>query len=248
MMSSAPVDAAVTALFLAAVTPAQVEITLHALEECAAEQAEAQRQRQMQLEQAEYEVELACRRYEAADPLNRLVAGELEARWEQALRRRDQLQREAEELERRADSPLRPADRARVGQMATDLKRVWYAATTTMEDRKTLLRFLVHRVYLDGVTEAGQIRITVEWHTGAHTTVTVPRPGVGAHAPKTPEAAVQRIRALWPGHDYATIAQILNQEGGKTAKGLSFDQFSVGYVVRSRGWNLADTTPPRAKV
>jgi DNA invertase Pin-like site-specific DNA recombinase len=248
MMSSAPVDEAVSELFLAAVTPARVEIALHALDECAAEQAEAQRQRRMQLEQAEYEVELACRRYEAADPMNRLVAGELEARWEQALQHRDQLKREAEDLERRAGPLLGAADRARVRQMATDLKAVWHAATTTMADRKTLLRFLVHRVYLDGVSEAGQIRITVEWHTGARTSVTVPRPVVGAHAPKTPEAAVERIRALWPGHAYATIAQILNKEGWKTAKGLSFDHFSVGYVVRSRGWTLSDATPPRTKV
>jgi DNA invertase Pin-like site-specific DNA recombinase len=248
MMSSAPVDAAVTELFLAAVTPAQVEIALHALDAYEAEQAEARRQRQMQVEQAEYEVELACRRYEAADPTNRLVAAELEVRWEQALRHRDQLKRDAEELERRTGKPLGAADRARVRQMATDLKTVWQAPTTTMADRKALLRFLVHRVYLDGVTEPGQIRITVEWHTGARTSVTVPRPVVGAHAPKTPEAAVERIRALWPKHDYATVATILNKEGRKTAKGLSFDQFSVGYVVRSRGWKRADSTPARTKV
>ena len=248
MMSSAPVDAAVTELFLKAVTPAQVEIALHALDEVEAEQTEARRQRQMQIEQAEYAVELACRRYEEADPANRLVAAELEARWEQALRQRDQLRRDAEELERQTGQRLGAADRARVRQMATDLGTVWDAPTTTMADRKALLRFLVQRVYLDGVTEPGQIRITVEWHTGARTSVTVPRPVVGAHAPKTPEAAVERIRALSSRHDYATIAKILNKEGRKTAKGLSFDERSVGYVVRSRGWNRSESTQPRAKV
>jgi DNA invertase Pin-like site-specific DNA recombinase len=248
MMSSAPVDAAVTTLFLTAVTPAQVEIALHALDEYEAEQAETRRQRQMQMEQAEYEVELACRRYETADPANRLVAAELEARWEQTLRHRDQLRRDAEELDRKTGQPLGAADRARVRQMATDLSSIWHAPTTTMADRKALLRFMVQRVYLDGVTEPGQIRITVEWHTGARTSVTVPRPAVGAHAPKTPEPAVERIRALWPGHNYATIATILNQEGRKTAKGLPFDQWSVGYVVRSRGWNRCESTQPRTKV
>jgi DNA invertase Pin-like site-specific DNA recombinase len=234
MMSLAPVDAAVTELFLAAVTPAQVEIALHALDEYEAEQAEARRQRQTQLEQAEYEVELASRRYEAADPANRLVAGELEARWEQALRHRDQLQRETDELERRTGQPLEAADRARVRQMATDLKTVWQAPTTTMADRKTLLRFLVHRVYLDGVTEVGQIRITVEWHTGARTSVTVPRSPVGAHAPKTPEPAVERIRALWPGHAYATDCQ--NPQQGRLENGQ-------GIVLRSilRGIRRAES-------
>ena len=123
----------------------------------------------MQVQRAEYEVEIARRRYEAADPANRLVAAELEARWEQALRERERLKREAEELDRRAASPLGAAERRRVREMAADLGKVWHAATTGMEDRKELLRFLVHRVYLDGVTEAGQIRIEVEWHTGART-------------------------------------------------------------------------------
>ena len=105
-----------------------------------------------------------------------------------------------------------------------------------MEDRKELLRFLVHRVYLDGVTEAGQIRIEVEWHTGARTPVKVARPLVGAWAPKTPAAVVERIRTLLPSHDYITIAKLLNAEGFRTAKGLKFDYYSVGYIIRSRGW------------
>jgi DNA invertase Pin-like site-specific DNA recombinase len=248
MMSSAPVDAAVTELFLAAVTPAQVEVALRALDAYEAEQAEAKRQRSLQIQQADYAVEIARRRYEATDPANRLVAAELEARWEQALRERQRLAREADELDGQAASPLGAAERRRVREMAGDLGKVWHARTTGMEDRKELLRFLVHRVYLDGVTEAGQIRIEVEWHTGARTWVKVPRPLVGAWAPKTPAAAVERIRELLSDHDYVTIARKLNAEGFRTAKGLKFDYYSVGYVARSRGWGRASGKPPAADV
>src|SRR4029077_10915663 len=101
MMSSAPVDAVVAELFLAAVTPAQVDVALRALDAYEAECAEARRQRQMQVQRAEYEVEIARRRYEATDPANRWVAAELEARWEEALREREHLKREAEDLDRR---------------------------------------------------------------------------------------------------------------------------------------------------
>jgi DNA invertase Pin-like site-specific DNA recombinase len=248
MMSSAPVDSAVTELFLAAVTPAQVDVALRALDAYEAEQAEVKRQRHMQLQQADYEVEIARRRYEATDPANRLVAAELETRWEQALGERERLSREADTLDRQAASPLGVAERRRVREMAADLGKVWHARTTGMEDRKELLRFLVHRVYLDGVTEAGQIRIEVEWHTGARTQVTVARPLVGAWAPKTPAAAVERIRELLPSHDYVTIAQMLNAEGFRTAKGLEFDFYSVGYVARSRGWGRTPRKPPTADV
>lgn len=190
----------------------------------------------MRIQQAEYEVDIARRRYEATDPANRLVAAELEARWEQGLRERDRLRREAEELDRQAASPLGVAERRRVRAMAADLGKVWRAATTGMADRKELLRFLVRRVYLDGVTEAGQVRIEVEWHTGARTAVTVPRRAVGAWAPKTPPAAIERIRELLPESESAAIAAKLNAEGFRTAKGLTFDFCTVGDIARSRGW------------
>jgi hypothetical protein len=247
-MSSAPIDAAVAELFLAAVTPAQVDVALHALDAYEAELAEARRQRHLQLQQADYEVEIARRRYEAADPANRLVVADLEARWEQALRERERLAREAEERERQAATPLGAAERRRVRELATDLGTVWRAPTTEAADRKELLRFLVHRVYLDGVTEPGQIRIEVEWHTGARTQVTVPRPAAGAAALKTPAAAVERIRELLPTHEYAAIVDVLNAEGLRTAKGLRFNCDSVSYVARTRGWGRGTPRRPKGHV
>jgi hypothetical protein len=59
---------------------------------------------------------------------------------------------------------------------------------------------------------------------------------VGVWAPKTPAAAVTRIQELLSEHDYATIAARLNAEGFRTAKGLAYDDKSVGYVARTRGW------------
>ena len=201
----------------------------------------------MQIQRADYEVEIARRRYESADPANRLVAAELESRWEQALQERERLKREAEELDRRTASPLGAAERQRVREMASDLGKVWHAATTGMEDRKELLRFLVHRVYLDGVTEAGQIRIEVEWHTGARTNVTVPLRSAGVGA----EDACGRGRAdrvLLPNNEYVKIAEILESEGFRTAKGLKFDVYSVGYVARSRGWGRSTVKGPKGDV
>jgi DNA invertase Pin-like site-specific DNA recombinase len=234
--SSAGVDAAVAGLFLDVVSPAKIEIALHALEELESDREEARKQWDLQLRRADYEVELARRRYEASDPENRLVTSELEALWEGALRQRERLQRERTEFERRREHPPGKADREQIRDLATDLGRVWEAETTSMEDRKTLVRFLIKRVYLDGVTEAGKIGIDVEWHTGAHTALVIDRPLVGVWAPKTPQAAVDRIEELLPGEDYAAIAVTLNAEGFSTAKGLEYDDKSVGYVARTRGW------------
>jgi hypothetical protein len=234
--SATCVDEAVAKLFLSVVSPAKFEIALHALDEWEADRAEARKQGELQLQQADYEVELARRRYEATDPENRLVASELEGCWEQALHRREQLRHESADRERRQEQFLSEPDRQRIRELSSDLEQVWQADTTSMEDRKTLVRFLIKRVHLDGVTEAGKIRIDVEWHTGAHTKQTIDRPLVGVWAPKTPAVAVERIHELLPEHDYAAIAVKLNAEGFRTAKGLAYDDKSVGYVARTRGW------------
>jgi hypothetical protein len=119
---------------------------------------------------------------------------------------------------------------------------VWNAATTTAEDRKTLLRFLVKRVHLDGVSEPGKIRIEVEWHTGASNTLTIDRPLVGVWAPRTPEEVVRRIEELLASCTQAEIAEKLNEEGLLSAKGKRFNMYTVGYVIRSRGWGQKGNT------
>jgi hypothetical protein len=236
-MSATGVDEAVAKLFLDAVTPAKVEIALRAFQGLKADRDETRKQWDLQLERATYDVELARRRYEATDPANRLVAADLEARWEETLRRQEQLKRQREDFERCQPIVVSETERQRIQDLSGDLANIWDAQTTSMEDRKTLLRFLVQRVHLDGVTEKGKIRIDVQWHTGAHTTTTIDRPQVGVWAPKTSPEAVDRIRALLLKNDYATVAVKLNAEGFRTAKGLPFDDKSVGYVARTRGWN-----------
>ena len=231
--SSAGVDAAVARLFLDVVSPAKIEIALPRWRSWSPTTGRRAGSGTSS-SSADYEVELARRRYEASDPENRLVAAELEGAWEEALRGASGSGASAE-FERRKEHPLGRTDRDQIRDLASDLGRVWEAETTSMEDRKTLVRFLVKRVHLDGLTEAGKIRIDVEWHTGSHTSLTIDRPLVGVWAPKTPQAAVERIRELLPGEDYAVIAAKLNGEGFRTAKGLEYDERSVGYVARRRG-------------
>jgi len=109
-----------------------------------------------------------------------------------------------------------------------------------MEERKALLRFLVKRVHLDGITESGKIRIDVEWHTGTHTSTTIDRPAVGIWAPRTPPAVVERIQKLLGTCTHRQIAEKLNKEGFLSAKNKSFDNHTVGYIIRSRGWGRKD--------
>jgi hypothetical protein len=165
--SSAGVDAAVAGLFLDLVSPAKIELARHALEELESDHAEPGKPWDLQLQRADSEIELARGRDEASDPETRLVSAELEASWEDAWRRRERLQHERTELERRQEHPIGKADREQIRDLASDLGCVGEAEMRSMEDRKTLTRILIRRVPWDGITEAGTIRIDVEWHTGA---------------------------------------------------------------------------------
>jgi len=247
-MSAHGVDAAVTGLFLQAVSPAKVDIALRALQELEHERIATREQWALQLQQADYEVQVAQRRYESVDPANRLVAGELEAQWEAALKHREVLARRSREFACPQEHEIGPKECALIQELAADMERVWSASTTTMEDRKTLLRYLVKRVHLDGVTESGKIRLEVEWHTGAHTSTTIARAVVGAWAPRTPAAAEQRIQALLPTYTQTQIAQCLNTEGFRSAKGKAFDYRTVRYIIQSRDWQVQQKAPPLGRM
>ena len=236
-MSAKGVDEAITTLFLEAMTPAKVDLAVGALEELERDRATTRQQWELQLQQADYDVQLAQRRYEAVDPTHRLVAGELEVQWETALKQRDALQRRYVEFEREHEREIGPKECAFIQKLAADIERVWFANTTTMADRKTLLRYLIKRVHLDGVRETGKIHLDVEWHTGAHTSLMIDRALVGAWAPRTPEAVEHRIQELMPNHTQTQIAQVLNAEGLRTAHGKAFNYRSVRYIIQSRGWD-----------
>jgi hypothetical protein len=218
-MSATGGDEAVTALFRRAVSPAKVDLAVRALQALQRDRTAAREQWELPLQQADYDVQGAQRRYETVDPTNRLVAGELEAHWEAALKQREILQRRYRAFAHQHAHEVGPKEYALIQELAADMARVWSASTTTMEDRKTLLRSLVKRVHLDGVTETGRIRINVEWHTGAHTSTTIARAVVGAWAPRTPATVEQRIRDLLPTHPQTQIARGFNAEGFRSAKG-----------------------------
>jgi DNA invertase Pin-like site-specific DNA recombinase len=236
-MSAKGVDEAITTLFLEAMTPAKVDLAVGVLEALERDRAATRQQWTLQLQQADYEVQLAQRRYETVDPTYRLVAGELEMQWEAALKQRDTLQRRYVAFERQQERDLGPKEYALMQQLAGEMEHVWLAETTTMADRKTLLRYLIKRVHLDGVREQGKIHLDVEWHTGAHTALTIDRALVGAWAPRTPAAVEHRIQELMPAHTQAQIAQVLNAEGFRSAHGKPFTYRTVRYIIQSRDWD-----------
>ena len=211
-------DQAVSEIFLEAVQPAQLETTLAALAVLERERQSLDRQWQLRLERARYAVQLAQRQYDAVDPENRLVARELEKRWNDALAALHELEHDYSVVQRTDLAPLDEADQQAVRQLAQDLPVLWQASTTTMADRKRLLRSVIREVALTADRETRSARFTITWSGGAVTHHAVACPPLGWHCLTDP-VVVQRIRewaATCPDH---LIAERLNADGQLTQTG-----------------------------
>jgi DNA invertase Pin-like site-specific DNA recombinase len=234
-MTTRHVDAGVVAAFLEAISPVQLEVAIRVMEQVE-ENVEAQRRQwELQLEQARYEARAAQRKYDAVDAENRLVASELERRWNEKLERVARLEQAYEKAKQELNWNLSEEERAAIRELSADLPAVWGAETTTNRDRKQLLRFAIETVQLDGVSRPGQIEVQIHWRSGTVTTLSVERSAPGEGSLKTPEPAVALIKEMASQHSYEEIANELNARGLRTAFGRHFNIYHVGYICRREG-------------
>lgn len=246
-MTSRSIDAAVVEAFLTAVSPISLRVSTQVLDQVEQDLIAQRRQRELQLEQARYEARLAQRQYDAVDPANRLVASELERRWNEKLERVAQLERTYEQAERDAQWDLTTEERAAIAELSADLPVIWSAETTTNQERKQLLRMAIESVQLDGMRQTGQIEIQIHWRSGVVTGLSVKRAAPGDGSLKTPAEAVSRIHEMAPRRTHAEIAAALNRAGLRSAFGRQFNAQHVGYICRrdglERGKPCSGSTP-----
>jgi DNA invertase Pin-like site-specific DNA recombinase len=234
-MSSRPVDAAIVEAFLESVSPMRLEVGFRVLEQLEQDLAAQRRQRELQLEQARYEARLAQRQYDAVDPDNRLVASELERRWNEKLERVSHLEQAYAEAEQEAEWNLTPAERQAIQELSQNLPLLWGAPTTTNQERKRLLRMAIESVQLDGVSKTVEIDVQIRWRSGVLTNLAVKRPAPGEKSLKTPQEAVAKIHEMAGEYTYGDIADHLNDAGYRTAFGRPFTHQHVGYICRRDG-------------
>lgn len=217
------IDRAVSHAFLETLAPAGLQAALAAAEQLEADHDAALDQWRRQVEHAQYQAHKAERRYRAVDPDNRLVARGLETEWEQALR--DLTEAETELARRRHARPVTLTDQERDAILALgdDLGQVWEADTTTDKDRKQLLRTLLEEVNIavHRDTDQPHAELMLRWKGGAISDLTVP---IRKKPPtvRTDEETVDLIRRLAVHYPDAQIAGILNRQGRRTARDLSY--------------------------
>lgn len=222
-------DAAIAAEILVAVQPLAVEAAVVAAQDVTDSLDERRRALELERQQAEYEVKLAARRYEAVDPDNRLVAAELEARWNAALVRLHDCE---VRLTTDATGTKPTITRESLLTLADDLQTAWNAPGTDMRTKQRLVRALVEEIVVDVDDAAREVVLLIHWRGGQHSELRVRKPASGEHTKRTPEAADRLIREMAARWSDADIAATLNRMGLSTGQGHTWSGVRVGHYRR----------------
>jgi hypothetical protein len=189
-----------------------------ASQQIAHQQDDVQKALRRDLEAARYEAQRAQKQFDAVDPENRLVADELERRWNQALRRVHQLEQRLEEQPTGESDDL-PATVEEFHNLAVDLEAIWHGCHADARLKKRIVRTLIHEVVADVDAAAGEIILVIHWQGGIHTELRLPRRRRQTCCTATSKDIVAAVRSLARICDDTAIAGVLNRNGLRTGRG-----------------------------
>jgi hypothetical protein len=199
------IDRAVVARLLDVVAPHAIDASIEAAARVERVHRDVRDALVKEAEEAKYEASLASRRHEAVDPSKRLVARELEARWDAALKRvADLEERIAKHDATVANQPA--VDRAALLALAHDLPAAWNAPGVDARTKQRLVRAIIREVIIDLDDAAGDAVVMVHWTGGRHTEIRVARVRTGRYPDDRAPSAVDVIRKMggkWPDRELA---------------------------------------------
>jgi DNA invertase Pin-like site-specific DNA recombinase len=226
------VDIAVANEVLRAIEGNAIEAACEAAEQLQRQRQELRRAIELALEQARYEAGLAARRYEAVDPDKRLVAAELEARWNEALQKIQDLEVKLNEFDHNTQSAPLPDKRVLLS-LAQDLPSVWNAPSTDMRLKQKIARILIQEIVANVDDNSKEIVLLIHWAGGRHSELRVKKSETGKHSNCTSLDAIEVIRRMAGQFSDEQIASTLNRLRLRTGADNPWNENRV-YSVRHR--------------
>jgi len=213
-LSGAVLEAFVSERLLQAVSPASLELSLATSQDLQREREQVDKFWKQRLERSRYEVELARRHYTAVDPEHRLVARELERRWDESLRADEQLQAEYGRFAKDNPTQLSASEREQIQLLSQDLPALWQATSTTPENRQTIARILLQKIIVTVEGDTDRVEVDLFWAGGFGSRHTLKRPVQTYAQLSNYKELVLRIETLRAAKKtLPEIAAILNREG-----------------------------------
>src|SRR5216684_985133 len=210
-------DRLVSEQLMQSLAPFGIAAAIEAIESLQGASDERIQQKALALEHARYEVTRTRRQYDAVDPANRLVAAELERRWNQALTAEAQLEAEIVTLQQSRECPLTDTQKRDLLAFARDLPSLWDDPQSSPEHKKRLLRIALKEII--ATSEGETIRLVLHWQGGDHTQIEFQKIRSGHHRYFTDNDLVEIVRTLARIEPDARIAAILNRNQRRTPHG-----------------------------
>ena len=219
------VEAAVVAEVLRVLKPEGLQAAIAAADTQMTERDDIRRQLDLSLAQAQFEADRAQRQYDATDPDNRLVAAELERRWNERLKHQRDMEEQIAALDRQPAQRLTPEDRQRLLELGHDIEQAWHHPAARPETRKRVIRAIVTEIVV--YLHSEHIQLIIHWQGGDHTQLDVMKNKTGQHRWTTPTDVKALITTLARQTADANIAAMMNRAGKRTAHGHTWTESRV---------------------
>src|ERR1700730_13463086 len=212
----ASVDRRLGQELLKVISPLGVEASLKALEELSAGDAAQRATLSNKLEQLEYEAKKAFEQYDAVDARNRLVAGELERRWNEKLEEVETTKQRLSSLNEKRWS-LSSDEEESIRLMGENFAESWHSDSCPPTLKKMIFRTTMEEIVVRADADKRTLEFTIHWKGGVHTQLSMERPR-SATETATPVEALEIIRRMAVRYGDDQIASVLNRLGHSTGK------------------------------
>jgi DNA invertase Pin-like site-specific DNA recombinase len=227
-LAGAPLEQLVCDQVLEVVTPAGLELSRRAAQECQGQRTALDRQWRLRLERAAQEANRAFRQFNAVEPENRLVARTLERAWEEALLAQRSLEEDYHRFQQEQPVHLSPAELAQIEALARDLPALWQAPTTSVVQKRQVVRLLLQRVVVWAPASSQEVKVQLHWTGGTMTEHRITRTVATWEQVADAQVMWQLVQS-WQAAGWTSrrMAQELNAAGHRTPRGRPFTAASV---------------------
>lgn len=184
-----------------------------------------------QVQQTTFEAQRAFEQYDAVDARNRLVADELERRWNDKLQEQQRLEARLRELDNE-QRPLAEAQRERIVQLGEQFDQVWRSTHCSPDVRKKIVRTVIEEIVVTRDDATGIVRMVMHWKGGAHTETEI---RWDRYPQRTSLEAIDIVRKMAEAYGDEDIARVLNQQGHRTGQGNHWDASRVASLRQKHG-------------
>ena len=230
MFGGAGVDRRFTQELLNVISPLGLQASFEAIEGLNQREHEQRQTLEHKLAQLQYEAQRAFDQYNEVDPRYRLVAAELERRWNAKLEEVETVQATLAALSQHQRA-LTDDERATILHLGARFAAVWDSPHCPMALRKTIIRTVVQEIIVNEDATAGELQFIVHWRGGSHTRFDMPKPQWGLADQTAPEA-IELIRQMAVRYSDEEIARVLNRQGRRTGKGNRWTKNRVASARR----------------